>query len=140
MPKGSEITPSPLAGGQQVVARDNIGGGPLLVTTDQVVVGAPWAGAGVADAVLKAFVFEAVRSLQVTAWDTASAPRLPSTGTVTWPFDASAGAYTTLSIDSAWRAVDQFQVTHAGAGKVVTVTLVFDATNGDASITSIVVV
>lgn len=122
----------------QALYRRGSDGEVVRVDPGDIVAGAPWAGAAVADAVLKAFVWESVRSLVVATWDESEEPRLPSTGTVTWPFDAAAGSYTTVDVDPDWRVVTEFTVTHTPSSKTVTVVLSV-LSGGELSISSITV-
>lgn len=92
-----------------------------------------------------------VTANQLIAWTEAEAYQLTSivysptytntvnTGTVLWP-DGSAGAWTTILINTTWEAIDTYSITHTDSGKTVTQPTVTRNAAGNVTIKPVLVV
>lgn len=105
--------------------------GDRAFTSASILSGAP-GGATVSDQVLKAWTEAQTYERTAITYDVTYTEVMAS-ATVKWP-DGSAGALTVDTINSTWRKIDAYHVTHAASGKTVTQTAVTRNANGDITI------
>lgn len=111
-----------MTAGDGFFGRRNSDDAPIEVSPENVPVGAPFGGAGIADEVLMQEGYE-ITSI------TYDADGVPVSAVVVW-FDGSAGVLTVTSIDSEFFMVNAYTVTHATSGKTLTQPAVTRNTDG----------
>ena len=87
-------------------------------------------GASVTDARLKEWASGEDYEMTAATWDTDG---VISAATVKWP-DGSAGAFTTVTKDATWLAINAYTITHTVSGKTVTQPAVTRDANGNITV------